>query len=121
VIVVCQHRNFDVYDFIDERYNIAHLLNTWSGQFHCYGDQQVWSPYLGETKLPNKELIKIGRRVKVRCQLVMDKAGYRVKEDRGTYSLLKVGLLKEMKLVVTYFQWIHYNQDTIGVGLQVPQ
>jgi SWIM zinc finger len=23
VIVVCQHRNFDVYDFIDERYNTA--------------------------------------------------------------------------------------------------
>jgi SWIM zinc finger len=38
VIVVCQHRNFDVYGFIDERYNTAHLLNTWSGQFHCYGD-----------------------------------------------------------------------------------
>jgi SWIM zinc finger len=28
MIVVCQHRNFDVYDFIDERYNIPHLLNT---------------------------------------------------------------------------------------------
>jgi SWIM zinc finger len=28
VIVVCQHRNFDVYGFIDERYNTAHLLNT---------------------------------------------------------------------------------------------
>jgi hypothetical protein len=26
-----------------------------------------------------------------------------------------------MKLVVTRFQWIHYNQDDIGVGLQVPQ
>jgi hypothetical protein len=39
VIVVCQHRNFDVYGFIDERYNTAHLLNTWSDQFHCYGDQ----------------------------------------------------------------------------------
>jgi SWIM zinc finger len=39
VIVVCQHRNFDVYDFIDERYNTVHLLNTWSGQFHYYGDQ----------------------------------------------------------------------------------
>jgi SWIM zinc finger len=39
VIAVCQHRNFDVYGFIDERYNTAHLLNTWSGQFHCYGDQ----------------------------------------------------------------------------------
>jgi hypothetical protein len=41
VIIVCQHKNFDVYGFIDERYNTAHLLNTWSGQFHCYGDQQV--------------------------------------------------------------------------------
>jgi SWIM zinc finger len=28
VIVVCQHRNFNVYDLIDERYNTAHLLNT---------------------------------------------------------------------------------------------
>jgi hypothetical protein len=26
-----------------------------------------------------------------------------------------------MKLVVTHFQWIHYNQDTVGVDLQVPQ
>jgi hypothetical protein len=44
VIVACQYRNFHVYDLIDERYNTAHLLNTWSGQFHCYGDQQVWPP-----------------------------------------------------------------------------
>jgi hypothetical protein len=57
VIVVCQHRNFDVYGFIDERYNTAHLLNTWSGQFYCYGDQQVWPPYLGETIIPNKVLV----------------------------------------------------------------
>jgi SWIM zinc finger len=28
VNAVCQHRNFDVYSFIDERYNRAHLLNT---------------------------------------------------------------------------------------------
>jgi hypothetical protein len=46
---------------------------------------------------------------------------YGVKVDRGIYSLLKVGLVEEMKLVVTLFQWIHYNQDGIGVGLQVPQ
>jgi hypothetical protein len=26
-----------------------------------------------------------------------------------------------MKLVVTRFQWIYYNQDGIGVDLQVPQ
>jgi hypothetical protein len=39
VIDVCQHINFDVCGFIDERYNTAHLLNTWSGQFHYYGDQ----------------------------------------------------------------------------------
>jgi SWIM zinc finger len=39
VIAVCQHKNFEVYDFIDERYNTAHLLNTWSSQFHCYRDQ----------------------------------------------------------------------------------
>jgi SWIM zinc finger len=39
VISVCQHRNFDVCDLIDERYNTAHLLNTWFDQFHCYGDQ----------------------------------------------------------------------------------
>jgi hypothetical protein len=28
VIAVCQHKNFDVYGFIDELYNTAHLLNT---------------------------------------------------------------------------------------------
>jgi hypothetical protein len=61
-----------VYDLIDERYNTAHLLNTWSGQFYYYGDQQIWSPYLGGTIIPNKELIKIGRRVKVRLRMVMD-------------------------------------------------
>jgi hypothetical protein len=26
-----------------------------------------------------------------------------------------------MKLIVTNFQWIHYNQDGIGVGIQVLQ
>jgi hypothetical protein len=72
VIIVCQYRNFDVYGFIDERYNTAHLLNTWSGQFHCYGDQRVWPLYLGETIIPNKELIKIGRRAKVRRRMLMD-------------------------------------------------
>jgi hypothetical protein len=59
LITVCQYRNFDVYGFIDERYNTAHPLNTWSSQFHCSGDQQVWPPYLGETIIPNKELIKL--------------------------------------------------------------
>jgi hypothetical protein len=49
------------------------------------------------------------------------RVGYRVKVDRGIYSLLKVGLLEEMKLIVANFQWIHYNQDGIGIGLQVPQ
>jgi SWIM zinc finger len=79
VIVICQHRNFDVYDFIDERYNTAHLLNTWSSQFHCYGDQQVWPPYLRETIIPNKELIKIGRRAKVRRRMVMDEMEGRIR------------------------------------------
>jgi SWIM zinc finger len=32
------------------------------------------------------------------------------------YSLLKAGLLEKMKLVVTNFQWIHYNQDGIVSG-----
>jgi hypothetical protein len=39
VIAVCQHRNLDVYGLIDEGYNTAHLLNTWSDQLHYYGDQ----------------------------------------------------------------------------------
>jgi SWIM zinc finger len=39
MIAMCQHKKFDVYDFIDERYNTAHILNTWSGQFYCYGDR----------------------------------------------------------------------------------
>jgi hypothetical protein len=79
VIVVCQHRNFDVYGFIDKRCNIAHLMNTWSGQFHCYGDQQVWPSYLGETIIPDKELIKIGRRAKVRRRMVMDEMEGRIR------------------------------------------
>jgi hypothetical protein len=52
----------------------------------------------------------------MRCRV-----GYEVKVEREIYNLLKVGRLEEMKLVVTHFQWIHYNQDGIGVGLQVPQ
>jgi hypothetical protein len=28
MIAVCQHKNFNVYDFIDEQYNTTHLLNT---------------------------------------------------------------------------------------------
>jgi hypothetical protein len=84
VIAVCQHRNFDVYSFIDERYNTAHLLNTWSGQFHCYGDQQVWPPYLGETIISNKELIKIGRHAKVIRRMVMDEMEGRIRgQDRS--------------------------------------
>jgi hypothetical protein len=79
VIVVCQRRNFDVYGFIDERYNTAHILNTWSGQFHCFADQQVWPPYLGETIIPNKELIKIGWRANVRRRMVMDEMDGRIR------------------------------------------
>jgi hypothetical protein len=41
------------------------------------------------------------------------RAGYGVKVDRGICNLFKVGFLEEMKLVVTRFQWIHYNQDGI--------
>jgi hypothetical protein len=79
VIAVCQHRNFDVYGFIDERYNTAHILNTWSGQFHYYGDQQVCPSYIRETIIPNKEMIEIGRRAKVRCRMVMDKMKDRIR------------------------------------------
>jgi hypothetical protein len=68
-----------VYSFIDERYNIAHLLNTWSGQFYYYGHQQVWPPYLGETIISNKELIKIGRRAKVRCRIVIEEMEGRIR------------------------------------------
>jgi hypothetical protein len=75
---VCQHRNFDVYGLIDERYNTTHILNTWSGQFHYFGDQQVWPPYLGGTIISNKELIKIGRRAKVRRRMVMDEMEGRI-------------------------------------------
>jgi hypothetical protein len=87
VIAVCQHRNFDVYDFIDEQYNTAHLLNTWSGQFHCYGDKQVWPPYLGETIIPDKELIKIGRRAKVRRRMVMDEMEGRIRGQGRTRNI----------------------------------
>jgi hypothetical protein len=78
VSAVYQHRNFDVYNLIDERYNTAHLLNTSSGQFHCYGDQQVWPPYFGGTIIPNKELIKISRRAKIRRRMVMDEMEGRI-------------------------------------------
>jgi SWIM zinc finger len=81
VFVVCQHKNFDVYGFIHERYNTAHILNTWSDHFHCYGDQQVWPPYLGETIIPNKKLIKIGRCAKVRRRMVMDEIEGRIRSQ----------------------------------------
>ena len=76
-----------MYGFIDERYNTAHLLNIWSGQFHCYGDQQVWPPYLGETIIPDKELIKIGRRAKVRRRMVMDEMEDRIRGRGRTRNI----------------------------------
>jgi hypothetical protein len=42
--------------------NTTHLINTWIGQFYCYGDQQVLSLYLEETIMSNKKLINHGRR-----------------------------------------------------------
>ncbi|XP_040377304.1 uncharacterized protein LOC107303549 [Oryza brachyantha] len=72
VLAVCKHRNFNENQFIHPYYSASTLANTWSGQFHPYGNQNEWPPYVGPIIVPDQRLIQQGRRRHNRIPMYMD-------------------------------------------------
>ncbi|KAJ3678781.1 hypothetical protein LUZ61_021322 [Rhynchospora tenuis] len=74
VIAVCKQSNYNVDQFVDERYSLYHQEAIWSGgQFHCYRDEDQWPVYDGPTIIPDKSIINRGRRKIIRTEMAMDK------------------------------------------------
>ncbi|XP_078177055.1 uncharacterized protein LOC144571584 [Carex rostrata] len=65
VLAVCRLKNLNENDFVHQLYSLRALADTWSGLFHPYGNQCDWPPYTGPTIIPDRHLIKLGRRRKM--------------------------------------------------------
>ena len=72
VLAVCRNRKFDANGFVSPFYSMNKLVETWSGNFHPYGNQCEWPTYTGPTIYPDRSLIKVGRRRHNRIKMVMD-------------------------------------------------
>ena len=72
VLAVCRIRNFDADKFVHQLYSVNELLETWSGQFHPFENQCEWPTYRGPTIVPDRSLIKLGRRKHKRGRMWMD-------------------------------------------------
>ena len=72
VLAVCAARNYDSYDFTHPYYLVNTLVATWEGQFKVFGREEDWPQYDGETIIPDRNLIKKGRRKANRYKMTMD-------------------------------------------------
>jgi hypothetical protein len=72
VLAVCALRNFEPNDFTDPLYRVSKLCDTWSGRFQVFGDEEYWEEYDGDKIIPDRGLIKKGRRKGKRYQMTMD-------------------------------------------------
>jgi hypothetical protein len=72
VLAVCQSRHFDENEYVSSYYSAETLVNTWSAYFHCKGNQCEWPPYNGPRILPERRLIRVGRRRQNRIPMGMD-------------------------------------------------
>ena len=77
-------------------YSAAELAETWSGEFHGFGNQCEWPRYDGPTIIPDHNRIKKGRRKHNRANMIMDEMEGRTmghQARRSTSDKRATGLL----------------------------
>jgi MULE transposase domain/SWIM zinc finger len=91
VLAVIRVRKFELNQFVCPFYSAQALLNTWSSRFYPYPNQIDWPEYNGPNIIPERRLIRKGRRKHIRIPMVMDemqgrrgKCGSRLKNS-GNY------------------------------------
>jgi hypothetical protein len=72
VMAVCRERNFDENEYVSSYYSSQYLASTWGEFFHPKGNQCEWPPYDGPRILPERRLIRVGRRKQNRIPMGMD-------------------------------------------------
>ena len=73
VLAVCAVRNFDPIAFTHQHYyGTITLMCTWEGRFEVFGREEDWASYHGPKIIPDRNLIKKGRRKNKRYQMTMD-------------------------------------------------
>ena len=73
ILAVCANRNFDSNAFTrQDYYGVITLMCTWEGRFEVFGREEDWPPYHGPKIIPDRNLIKKGRRKNKRYEMTMD-------------------------------------------------
>ena len=72
VLAVCRERRYDHNQFVNQLYSTQKLAETWSGEFHFFGNQCEWPLIDGPKIIPDKNRIKKGRRKHNRIVMTMD-------------------------------------------------
>jgi SWIM zinc finger len=96
ILAIIRVRKFELNRFICPFYNAQTLLNTWSGRFYPYPNQIDWPENNGPRIIPERRLIRRGRRKHIRLPIVMDEIeGRRVKRgsrlasnNNNSYNIL---------------------------------
>jgi hypothetical protein len=71
VLTVCAMRNYDAIEFTEPLYRVDKLCDTWSSIFKVFGDEEDWEEYNGPKIIPDRGLIKKGRRKEKRYEMTM--------------------------------------------------
>jgi hypothetical protein len=90
VLAVCAVRNYDLNEFTNPLYKVDVLMSTWGGHFEVFGREEDWAPYEGNKIIPNRTLIKKGKRKSKKYPMIMDVLEGRMGSRHcGSYGTIK--------------------------------
>jgi hypothetical protein len=72
VIAACTARNFDPNQFTHQYYHVTALMRTWEGTFEIFGREEDWPEFNEDRIIPDRTLVKKGRRKSKRLPMMMD-------------------------------------------------
>jgi len=72
VLAVCAARNYNANEYTHSYYSVNSLVHTWEGHFDVYGKEEDWPEYMGDKIIPDRTLVKKGRRRSKRLPMTMD-------------------------------------------------
>ena len=72
VLAVCSKRNLNETQYVSPFYSLQAYTNTWTGEWHSFGNETDWPQYYGPAIRPAPGSINRGRRKHKRIPMVMD-------------------------------------------------
>lgn len=72
VLAVCSRLKLDEKAFVSPFYSVQNYVNTWTGDWHSFGNENEWPLYHGPVLRPDPSTINRGRRKHKRIPMVMD-------------------------------------------------